>query len=140
MARIRSASEIADKWVAVTPGRTAQFEQGVRSPLADWESNTKAAEKNYEQGVQASIINKRFGKGVDKAGTEKWQQKTLELGVSRWGPGVAAAGDEYESGFSPFRDVIEKTVLPPRFPRGDVRNFERVKVLGTALHEKKIKG
>lgn len=140
MARIRSTAEIARKWVEVTPGRTAQFEAGVESPLADWKQNTKAAEKNYEAGIQVAIAGKRFGKGVDAAGTEKWKDKTLQLGVQRWGPGVTAAGPDYEKGFGPFRDVIEKTTLPPRFPRGDVRNFERVKAIGQALHEKKIRG
>ncbi len=140
MAKIRPISEIARKWVEVTPNRSAQFEAGVRAPLSDWAQNTKAAERNFETGIQTAIAAKRFGKGVDSAGTPKWQAKTIELGVQRWGPGVTAAGPDYEKGFGPFRDVIEATTLPPRFPRGDVRNFERVKAIGDALHKRKLRG
>jgi hypothetical protein len=140
MARIRSTSEIQEKWSSVTPQRTQQYSSGVSSPLRDWGMNTKAAEPNFEQGVQKAIASKSFGKGVNAAGTDKWQEKTLALGTQRWAPGVSAAADDYGEGFAPFRDVIEKTTLPPRYPRGDARNMERVRAIGQALHDKRVKG
>lgn len=138
MATIRSAGKIAEKWARVTPQRAQDYEEGVNNPKKDWAANTKAAESNYEAGVQQSIRDKRFGKGVTKAGTEKWKEGATTKGVQRFGPGVAMAEGAYEEGFSPYREVIEKLTLPKRYPKGDPRNFERVKAVGVALHNKKI--
>lgn len=137
MPTIKTTASIAEKWARVTPQRTADYEAGVRQPAKDWANNTGAAEANYEAGVQKSIQKKSFGKGVKVAGTGKWQAKTIEKGTQRWGPGVSVAEADYESGFGPFRDEIERTTLPPRFPKGDPRNIERVSKLAAALHKKK---
>lgn len=140
MARIRSAAEIAEKYARVTPGRSADYAAGIENPKADWKTATQAAEDSWAQGVQQAAANKQFGKGVAKVGTEKWQRKARDLGVGRWGPGVSAAKDDYESGFAPYADVIRTTTLPPRGPKGDPRNIERVSKLAMALHAKKVSG
>jgi len=134
MVAIRSAKEIAEKWSSVTPTRTSFYESGVKSPQKDWAKSTAAAESNYKSAVIQAANEGRFAKGVNKAGTAKWQRKAVEVGAGRWGPGVSIAGPEFEAGFAPFRDVIEKLVLKPRFPKGDPRNYERVAQVGTALN------
>lgn len=140
MPAIRSAAEIAEKWSRVTPGRSSDYQAGIAKPKVDWEAATKGAAGAYEAGVAAAIADKRFARGVTKAGTRRWQEKATVVGVGRWGPGVAAAVADYESGFAPFRDVIEKTVLPPRRMAGDPANIDRVRALATALNTAKIKG
>lgn len=138
--KVKSAADIAKKWARVTPERAADYEEGVRNPKKDWKTETKKAEKNYEAGVATAVREKRFGKGVDKAGTEKWQEGAVTKGVARFGPGVAGAQKKYEEGFAPYREVLERTDLPPRYPKGDARNYERVKAVGQALHKKKVEG
>jgi len=138
MPAIRSAKDIAAKWATVTPMRGADYEAGVRTPLKNWEVQTVAAADAWEGGVSAAIAERRFEKGVKEAGFDKWQRKTIEVGVGRWPAGVRAAQSDYEEGFAPFRDVIERTTLPPRYPRGDDRNIDRVRVMARALHEAKI--
>jgi len=138
MPAIRSASEIADKWARVTPGRSTDYAAGIDKPKKDWETQTLAAEEAYEGGVQAAIAEDRFTKGVKEAGTEKWQRKARELGTVRWGPGITAARPDYQAGFAPFRDIIERTTLPPRRPKGDPANIDRVRILADALHKAKV--
>ena len=138
MARIKSISEIAKKYSEVTPGRTAYYKSGIEHPKKDWEDETAGAEDAFEAGIADAISRKAFGSGVRDAGTEKWKRKALEVGVSRWGPGVRAAGDDYSKGFAPYRDVIEGVTLPPRGRKGDPRNYERVTAIGKALHDRKI--
>ena len=138
MPEIRSAADIAEKWATVTPQRAGDYEFGVRNPKRDWMDNTVAAEGAYEEGVQAAIAENRFSKGVRAAGNAKWSAKTLELGVPRWPTGVRAAKGAYQDGFAPFRQVIENTTLPPRFARGDPRNYDRE--MGTALHDARLRG
>lgn len=138
MVAIRSTREIAEKWASVTPTRTAFYEAGVRAPKKDWARTTAAAEDVYKQAVIKAANEGRFGKGVQAAGTEKWQRKSIDVGAGRWGPGVSIAAPDYESGFAPFRDAIEKITLKPRFPKGDPRNFDRVRQIGDALHALKL--
>ena len=140
MPKVRSASEIAEKWGRVTPARTEDYEKGVKDPKKDWETQAKGAEGIYKESVIRAANEGRYGRGVSKAGTEKWQRKTIDKGVMRWGPGVSLAEDDYAEGFAPYRDVIERTDIGPRYPKGDPRNIQRVAKLAAALHEKKIKG
>lgn len=129
-----------EKWGRVTPQRTDDYIQGVQNPRTSWQQATTAAEGNYQAGVQQAIAEKRFGKGVAKAGDQKWQSKAVTLGGQRFGPGVQEGVSAYQSGFAPYQQVIESTQLPPRFPKGDPRNLARVGAIATALRNKKIKG
>lgn len=140
MAEIRAVSEIAEKWARVTPQRSEDYEQGVRNPKEDWASKTAGAADNWKQGVQQAAQDGRFTKGVQAAGTSKWQDRTIAKGVQRWGPGVQLGQGDYETGFAPFAAVIARTQLPPRFPKGDPRNIERVRVIATALRNAKVRG
>lgn len=133
MAAIRSIEKIAKKWASVTPGRVGDYQAGIESPRRDWEGATSAAEDSYQAGVTQAIADKRFGKGVRKAGTDKWQQNALQKGGQRWGPGVAMAESDFAQGFGPIRDAIERTTLPPRYARRDPRNLNRVKAVVDAI-------
>jgi len=139
MAEIKSMAAIRDKWTRVTPGRTEDYKLGIKNPRRDWEKETAAAKGNWKAGIDAAAAKDLFGKGVAKAGTKKWQAKALAKGPSRFAEGVYIAGPDYEAGFKPFRDAIEKVDLGPRFPRRDPRNLDRVKRVVTALIEEKMK-
>lgn len=138
MAKIKSTDQIADKWARVTPQRTEDYREGIENPRVDWEAATAAAEPNWQAGVTAAATRKAFSTGVKSAGTSKWKNKSLQKGTSRFAEGVSLAKDDYEKGFSPFRDVIESTTLPPRGPKGDPRNIERVRIMAQALRNKKL--
>ena len=139
MPKVKSAAEIAEKYGRVTPARSADFEAGVKAPLENWEEKARGSESSYEQGVQEAIAGKRFGRGVTAAGNAKWQRKTIEVGVGRWGTGVRAGQPDYQAGFDPYAKVIAGTTLPPRFPKGDTRNIDRVNSMAKALHDAKIR-
>lgn len=138
MAKVRGNP--SEKWGRVTPQRTDDYLQGVQNPRTSWQQATTAAEANYATGVQQAITEKRFGKGVQKAGDAKWQQNATTKGGQRFGPGVQAGVSNYQTGFQPYQQVIDSTTLPPRFPKGDPRNLARVTAIATALRNKKVKG
>jgi len=139
MAQIKPLNDIVEKWTRVTPGRAADYEAGVRSPVRDWATAAANAESAYQSGVQQAISRKAYSSGVRKAGTDKWQSKTLSLGVQRWGPGVSAAQDDYQEGFAPYHRVIESTTLPPRGATGSPQNIDRVAAIANALHQAKVR-
>jgi len=135
--KIKSVSEIATKYSRVTPSRSTDFEDGIKSTSpSDYVNATVSSEPNYERGITASIARKSFSKGVRKAG-EKWHSKALNLGPSRYATGTAAAASDYESGYGPYREVIAGLTLPPRGPAGDPKNIERVRVIADALRKAK---
>ncbi len=136
MAFIRSIDSISKKWAEVTPQRAGDYQAGVQNPRRSWKTATVSAEPAYEDGVRQAISRKAFGKGVTKAGDEKWQRKTLDRGVANWGPGVAAAEGDYSAGFAPYREAIAAVKLPPRYARRDPRNLQRVKAINDALIQK----
>lgn len=137
MANIRSTSEIAAKWATVTPQRASDYEAGVRQPRADWARQTAAASDAWKAGITDAIARGAFAKGVNKAGTQTWQEGALLKGTTRWGPGVQVAQQKYETAFAPYRDAIERVVLPPRFARRDPRNLDRVKAIVDAMSKTK---
>lgn len=132
MANIKPMSVIADKWATVTPGRASYYEEGVRITTKDWAAETQQAEGAYAQGVSDAISRGAFGKGVSDAGTAKWREGTLAK-KGRWAEGVRLGKTNYQSGFAPFRAVIEGVSLPPRGPRGDPGNWARAQAIGDAL-------
>jgi len=133
MASIKSADKIATKYSTVTPQRATEYAEGIANPRVDWAQATAAANANYTTAVTAAANAGRFAKGVQKAGSGKWQKGAREKGAARFGAGVTLAKDSYQQGFEPYRAGIESTTLPPRYPRRDPRNLQRVVAIATKL-------
>lgn len=138
--RVKSAKEIADKWSRVSAQRDQDYKAGVSDPGVEWARNAAAAEETYVAGVTEAAGRNAFAKGIVKAGDEKWRRKTVEIGTQRWSPGIRAAVQDFETGFEPFREALERVELPPRAPRGDPRNLERVAVVARVLAERRKAG
>ena len=139
MPPVKSLSRISAKWIRVSSTAGKEYQEGIENPRADWAERTAAAEPAYEQGVQQAIQNKSFSKGVLRAGTAKWQKAAREKGPIRWQQGIAGAAAAYESGFAPYRKVIEALTLPPRGPKGSPENILRAAAIAKALHDEKLR-
>ena len=135
--QVPTAAGIASKWARVTPERTQDYDAGVRAPKKDWAKETAAAETNYNAGVQAAITRKAFGKGVMKAGTAKQQGNSITKGIPRFGEGVRTAEATMAAAMEPVVRTMSALTLPAKYPKGDPRNYERVRAIGEALHKMK---
>jgi len=135
MPQVRETAELAEKWVRNASNAVTDYQRGVQNPKRDWKTETLKAEQRWAQGVQQAIQDRRFVGGVNKAGTEAWQQGAINKGPSRYAQGVAQAKEVWAREWEPYRQVLLRLELPERGPKGDRRNFERVVVVGTALHE-----
>jgi hypothetical protein len=138
MAEIKSTAAIKEKWGRVTPQRTEDYSLGIKNPKRDWAQSAGAAKESHKAAMITAGQNDSYAKGVAKAGTAKWQDKAARKGPSRFAEGVVLGAADYEAGFAPYADVIKATTLTPRFPRGDVRNLDRVKAISQALRKKKV--
>lgn len=139
MAEIKSLGAIREKWGRVTPMRTEDYKLGIANPKRDWAEETEAGKTNWKMGVDKAAAGDMFAKGVRKAGTGKWKDNALQKGPGRFAEGVMIAAPDYEKGFAPYHQAIERADLGPRFPRRDPRNLNRVKAIVDALVAEKMK-
>jgi hypothetical protein len=138
MAAIRSLLSIVEKWARVTPERAPEYKAGIEAPKKDWAKNALEAKETWKSAITAAAARDAYGKGVQQAGSEKWKRGALQKGTGRYAEGVQIAQPDYQKGFSKYHSIIEKTTLPPRYPKGDPRNLERVKTISQALRQAKI--
>lgn len=134
---IRPVDQIAKKWAAVTPSRSADYAAGVANPRRDWQQASVAAADAWKEGVTKAAATGSFSKGVNKATSAKWARGAKEKGERRWGEGVALAEEEYSRGMAPYVEALRRTSLPARFARRDPRNLLRVKAVVDALSKVK---
>lgn len=139
MPNIRDIRTLQDKWVRRAQQASPDYEDGVRNPATDWQQATVAAREAWAAGVQAAAQRNAFATGVARAGTQKWQQNAIRKGARRFGEGVQVAAEEnaWQQGFEPYHRVIQSVQLPPRGPKGDPRNIERVSAMARALRQEK---
>lgn len=138
--KVKPIGEVVEKFVRRAGQATDDYKHGVDTTEKDWSSLTSAAEPSYETGVTQAITDKRFGKGVKKAGTEKWRRGASGKGADRYGPGVRESMDAYQKGVQPYLDELSRLTLRPRGPRGSDGNYQRSKDVGVALHRKRVGG
>jgi hypothetical protein len=138
MPAVKDISRVSQKWSQNTQNATGNYTEGVQNPKTDWATATQAAQENYKQAVTKAANEGRFSRGVAKAGTAKQQNNALAKGASRFGQGVAVAQPDYADAMAPVLRTIQNTVLPPRKPKGDPSNIQRVSAIATALHAAKV--
>lgn len=137
MAEVKNIGAVKEKWARVTPQRTEDYKIGVTSPRRDWATSAAAAKDAYKAGVTEAAGRGAYEKGVGEAGSAKWKEKALAKGPGRFAEGVMVGAGDYAKGMEPVLATISATTLPPKFPRGDPRNIQRVSVIATALRKMK---
>lgn len=137
MPAVKSGAATSAKWSRVSAQRTEDYQAGVAAPRTPWAAATAAAEDRYKAGVQDAATRGAFGKGVRAAGDARWSAKATAKGPTRYAEGVQISGPDYAAGVQPYLDTIAATQLPPRYPKGDPRNVQRVAVLSAALRKRK---
>lgn len=135
--KVKPIGEVVEKFGRRASQATDDYQHGVVTTEKDWATNTAAAEGSYETSVQESISDKRFGKGVKKAGTDKWRRGASGKGAERYAPGVRESLAAYQAGVAPYLDELARLTLKPRGPRGSDQNYDRSRQVGKALHAKR---
>lgn len=136
--RIKDTASIAQKFVTRAGAAAGDYKDGVTAAGADWEANAKASAANYDAGTQAAIADKRFEKGIAKAGSAKYTTRASTLGAQRFPGGVQASQGDYAKGAEPYLSALKGMTLPPRGPKGDPRNFQRSQAVAETLRKIKL--
>ena len=138
MPAIKSLDKTTKIWAKRAAASRDEYLDGVQNPRKDWKDETVGATERYKEGLEQSFTNNSFAKGVEAAGSQKWQEKASKLGPGRYSEGVRASEPAYRQGFAPYHSVIAGVNLPPRGPKGSPENIDRVRVITEALHEEKL--
>jgi len=135
---VKSIDASTSKWSENASRAATEFATNAEAAAESWARNTAGAADNFHQAVTAAGMKERFRRGVVKAGAAKFARKIRDVGQSRFGPGVAAAINDYKAGAEPYFSTIASLTLSPRKPRGDPANYNRVQEIGKALNAKRL--
>ena len=137
MLRVADPAVAAAKFTSRAQAAAPQYASGVANAQQSWQTNTAAAAQTWADGVSGAVTDGRFAKGVANAGP-KYLAGSTGKGATRYGPGVAQAGPAWQTGVTPFLNVLKNLQLPPRQPKGNPANIARVSAVADALRQAKL--
>ncbi len=124
-------------WQQRSVAAVNEYRAGVQGAGQNWQQGVDGAEDNWVAGVNAAAANDSYQRGVSNKAA-KYVDKAVNLGAGRYGPGVQAATNAYQSGMGKVLSEISAITLPPRMPAGS--NAARSAAVADALHQAKIAG
>jgi hypothetical protein len=130
---IKPLTVIVAKYVARASAAGQAYIDGINNPRQDWQTSTAASANVWAAGVQGAITDGRFVKGVQLAGDAKWSSRSTTVGAQRYPGGITAGQQAYSNGIQPYLTLLASLTLPPRAPKGDPSNLQRVQFVDTAL-------
>ncbi|MBU2060161.1 MAG: hypothetical protein KKB38_20820 [Gammaproteobacteria bacterium] len=136
--KVKSIEASTTKWSDNASRAAGEFAANAEASADEWARMTAAAADTFHQAITAANIKERFRRGVVKAGAAKFARKIREVGMDRFGPGVAAASTDYKAGAEPYFSTLAAITLSTRKPRGDPANYRRVEEIGKALNAKRL--
>ena len=140
MVVVPSPDKVVDKWQRKASAATEDYRAGVETPRRSWKEAVLAAADAYYAALQNVINQDLWRKALAGISEDEWKRKAIELGVRRYADGVRANADKYAKKMSKVLAILKELTLPPRGPRGDPKNLDRVRVIMEALHKAKIEG
>lgn len=137
---VKDVTASAQKYATRAGAAVNDYKTGVQNAGQKWHDATKASTDNYSAGVQASIANGSFAKGIDKAGPDRYATRASTKGAAAFPAGVQAGQQRWAQNVQPFLQVLQSATLPPRGPKGDPRNQQRAQMVADLLRRKKVSG
>jgi hypothetical protein len=136
--KVKDAGASAAKFAQRAGAAGQAYSDGVSNPKNPWAASTQAASQTYATAVTQAVADGRFAKGVSAAGDGKWQANAKGKGAQRYPQGAQAAQGAYQQGVAPYLQTLGSITLPPRGPKGDPGNVNRVQAIATALRNQKL--
>lgn len=137
---LRPLDRIVEKWRSRATAALTDYSEGVQAPRNPWQKQAAAASETWKAAITDAAARDAYRKGVVTTSEEFWRSRTLVLGTARFTDGVSKSVDVFKNNWAQFYDVLSRIELPPRGPRGDPKNVERVRAIMTALRQKKLGG
>lgn len=135
--QIKPIDQIVKKWQTRAGAAGADYVAGVQNPRRPQASSAAAAAQSWATGVQQAVTNGSYAKGVT-AGADKYMRNATGKGAQRYPTGITAAAPDFQNGLTPYLNVLANLQLPPRLPKGDPGNVQRVAAVDAALRSAKL--
>lgn len=135
---VKDAAASAIKWQSRASGASADYATEAVAHAQDFVKNGVAAAPTFKAAVQAGDIDRRFARGIQKAGAEKFTRGITNKGAGRYSGGITAGLPDYQANVSPYLDTLRGVTLPQRQPRGSPANLERVRAVNQALNARRV--
>ena len=138
MVKIKSLTDIADKWANETPKRAPYYEKEVAKAGDDFLTGAKAGQTAYVEAMSDPDTLKRREDNLDEAAKNRYVKNATKLGPARFRAGIPVAKEDFSREFGSYHAVISDWVKPERGPRGDPKNYDISREIGEALHKKRV--
>ncbi len=93
----KTAEQISSKYQRRVAGAGQDYAEGVQSPARDWSTATIAAKARWQTALQEAMQAGRYEKGVQAAGSQKWQTRALNVGAQRYTGAAAEAAAAFSA-------------------------------------------
>lgn len=134
---VKPLANVVTKWKNNAGNAGTAYQSGIQNPKQPQEQAATAAAGTWANGVAAAAQAGSFAKGIARS-SGKWQRNALAKGVQRYPQGVNAASSDFQNGIGPVLTTLASLNLPPRAPKGDPSNLQRVAAVATALRAMKL--
>lgn len=135
--QIKPIDQIVKKWQTRAGAAGSDYMTGVQNPRRPQAQSAANAAQAYATGVQTAITNGTYQKNV-LASSDKYLRNATGKGAQRYPTGITAAAGDFQAGLTPYLTVLSNIQLPPRLPKGDPGNLQRVAAVAAALRAAKL--
>jgi hypothetical protein len=106
--------------------RSDRYATGTQGKGTKWNSAKARAKTNYAPAIQASLTNDSYGKGLDKATGQDYENGVATKGVNNWPVGMQASGEKFGAKIAKFVPLWGQELATPRGGRRSASNIKRM--------------
>lgn len=133
----------AGKYAQNTPASAGVWAQRTQGAANVWEQNAKsqAADQAWKEGITQAVANNARMRGL--AGVTAGDfAASVQAGAPSFATKTAQSANKLIAKSERYYQVLDRVVpsLPPRGAAGSAQNYDRVKIIGEALHAEKVGG
>ena len=139
MVKVRSLKIAREKFKKRTETSGPYYEAGTKSPKVPWSQAMEEVNEAIKDGLRNAIENDLILGGVKRVGDAGWSKPIEQKGIKNWREWTPKSDGDWETGYRPFAEELERITLEKRRPKGDPANVDnRVKPIVAALRKKKL--
>ena len=135
--KVPPVGQVVTLWQTRSVQAVNEYKTNVGQAGQAWQSAVDESEDDWASGVSIAASNHSYSRNVAGKGSH-YTDKAMNLGATRYGPGVQGAGNAYSGAMTKVLGVIANVNLPARGPVGT--NDARVSAVSNALHQAKLAG
>ena len=123
---MKTASEVAAKFVERASAASADYGKGVETTQKDQSARAIAAKAIWKAALDKAAGEDRFAKGLQRSGTAGWKAGVKAKGETNFATGVSVSGAKYAERSAKFDAARASSGSMPRGPKGSAQNLAKV--------------